>query len=274
MKALFSSRRRVLLAMLVLWLLLDVARSIYVRVGFEHASSIWTPDPKQYAEAPWPPSANVPASATPGQKVYLENCAICHGPDGRGNGPSAPSMIPRPRDFTAGAFKYKTTPAGAPPSDADLERVIADGLHASGMPYWRDVLGADELRAVTAYVKTFSASFAQPAPSAIAVPARVAADAASVARGKALYASAGCAGCHGSDLRGGQLLQDAKGQPVVSRDLTAPWTFRGGAQPEAIWMRLSAGLTPAPMPSYAESTTAAQRWDLVNYIVASARKAP
>ncbi len=274
MMSLFRSRRGVLLATLVLWLLLDAARSIYVRVGYEHASSIWTPGPKQYAEAMWPPSSTVPASATRGQKVYLENCAICHGPDGRGNGASAPSMIPRPRDFSAGAFKYKTTPAGTPPSDADLEHVIADGLHASGMPYWRDVLNADDVRAVTAYVKTFSPSFARPAPAAIIVPPRVAPDAASVARGKALYASAGCVGCHGSDLRGGQWLQDAKGQPVVSRDLTAPWTFRGGAEPAAIWMRLTTGLAPAPMPAYGESTTAAERWDLVNYIVASARKAP
>jgi hypothetical protein len=34
-------------------------------------------------------------------------------------------MIPRPRDFTAGMFKYKTTPEGAPPSDD--ERMDAVG---------------------------------------------------------------------------------------------------------------------------------------------------
>ncbi len=272
MKSVLGSRRRVVWLTLALLLLLDAARSIYVRIGFEHASSIWTPG--HYAEMAWPPSANVPADAPRGRKVYLENCAFCHGPDGRGNGPSAPSMIPRPRDFTAGAFKYKSTAAGAPPSDADLARVIADGLHASAMPYWRDVLSAGDLRAVADYVKTFSPSFAQAAPAAIAVPPRVAPDDASVARGKALYASNGCAGCHGSDLRGGMLLQDAKGQPVISRDLGAPWTFRGGAAPEAIWMRLTTGLAPAPMPSYADKTSADERWDLVNYILASARKAP
>jgi cytochrome c553 len=42
--------------------------------------------------------------------IYIEKCAFCHGPDGHGNGASAPSMIPRPRDFTTGMFEYKTTP--------------------------------------------------------------------------------------------------------------------------------------------------------------------
>ncbi len=96
----------------------------------------------------------------------------------------------------------------------------------------------------------------------------------SVARGKSLYASAGCNACHGDDLRGGKALEDAKGYPVVSRDLTAPWTFRGGAAPEQIWLRLTTGLAPGPMPPYAETLDASQRWDLVNYIVASQRIAP
>jgi hypothetical protein len=27
-------------------------------------------------------------------------------------------------------------------------------------------------------------------------------------------------------------MQDAKGDPVITRDLTAPWTFRGGSEPK------------------------------------------
>jgi hypothetical protein len=45
-------------------------------------------------------------------------------------------MIPRPRDFTLGFFKYKSTPPGEPPTDDDLERVVAEGLQASAMPYF------------------------------------------------------------------------------------------------------------------------------------------
>ena len=71
---------------------------------------VWRPDPQTYADMTWPPATNVPAGATPAHRLYVENCAFCHGPDGRGNGASAPSMIPRPRDFTEGLFKYKSTP--------------------------------------------------------------------------------------------------------------------------------------------------------------------
>jgi hypothetical protein len=57
--------------------------------------------------------------------------------------------------------------------------------------------------------------------------------------------------CHGADAAGGVTLADTKGYPVISRDLTAPWTFRGGSAPEQIWLRLTTGLAPGPMPSFA-----------------------
>ncbi|MGH2361229.1 MAG: c-type cytochrome, partial [bacterium] len=69
---------------------------------------VWQPDPTVYADLSWPPGSDVPASAPLGQRVYAQRCAVCHGPNGRGNGPAAPSMIPRPRDFTRGEFKYST----------------------------------------------------------------------------------------------------------------------------------------------------------------------
>lgn len=267
------SRTRVVLVTLLLWLLLDIARTIHVRVGYDEPTAMWSPDPKGYVEIVWPPAAAIPADALLGQTVYLANCVTCHGPDGRGNGASAPSMIPRPRDFTLGQFKYKSTAAGQAPSDADLYGMIADGLHASSMPAWRDVLNEAEIRAVAAYVKALAPGFGE-ARTPIAVTPRIKPDAASIGRGKALYAKSGCAACHGEDLRGGLEQKDAKGYPVVSRDLTAPWTFRGGAEPAQIWLRLTTGLAPAPMPAYAQTTTTEERWDIVNFLLSRARKAP
>ena len=43
---------------------------------------------------------------------------------------------------------------------------------------------------------------------------------------------------------------------------------------EQIWLRLTTGLAPGPMPSYAETLDASRRWDVANYIVASQRVAP
>src|SRR3989449_2610821 len=101
--------------------------------------------------------------------------------------------------------------------------VVANGLPASAMPYWRDILDSVETRAVVAYVKSMSRGFERPAPAPLAVPPRAAPTAASITRGRALFTTKGCIACHGSDGRARVVQKDAKGYPVVSRDLTAPW---------------------------------------------------
>src|SRR5437899_11183740 len=142
------------------------------------------------------------------------------------------------------------------------------------MPYWRDILDSVETRAVVAYVKSMSRGFERPAPAPLAVPPRTVPSAASVARGRSLFTAKGCVAWHGPDGRARLVLKDAKGCPVVSRDVSAPWTFRGGSEPEQIWLRLTTGLAPGPMPSFAATTTAAELWDLVNYVVSLARFPP
>src|SRR3989454_3955447 len=156
MSWLLASRRRVFFAALGLLLVLDVGRSTLARLGYAHPTAMWQPDPAVYADLTWPPGADLAADVPLGRRVYAQRCAVCHGPDGRGNGPAAPSLIPRPRDFTLGQFKYKSTAAGQPPTEADLMHVVANGLAASAMPYWRDILDSVETRAVVAYVKSMS----------------------------------------------------------------------------------------------------------------------
>src|SRR5271166_4653351 len=180
---LVRSRAGVVLMALAVILLLDLGRSILVRQALTEPVAIWKPDPAVYADTPWPPSAGAPADAAPGVKLYFEHCAICHGPDGRGNGPAAPSMIPRPRDFTQGAYKYKSTAAWAPPSDDDLYAAIADGLAASGMPGWKDILRPDDIRGLVGAIKAMAPAFAR-GGSPLAVPPRPAPTEESVARGK------------------------------------------------------------------------------------------
>src|SRR5437870_8992847 len=156
MSWLLASRRRGFFAALGLLLVLDVGRSILGRLGYAHPTATWQPDPAVYADLTWPPGADLAADVPLGRRVYAQRCAVCHGPDGRGNGPAAPSLMPRPRDFTLGQFKYKSTAAGQPPTEADLMHVVANGLAASAMPYWRDILDSVETRAVVAYVKSMT----------------------------------------------------------------------------------------------------------------------
>src|SRR5207245_10987128 len=88
MSRLLASRRRVFFAALGLLLVLDVGRSILGRLGYAHPTATWQPDPAVYADLTWPPGADLAADVPLGRRVYAQRCAVCHGPDGRGNGRS------------------------------------------------------------------------------------------------------------------------------------------------------------------------------------------
>lgn len=270
----FSSRKRVVIVMGVLLLFLDIGRSIYARVGYSSPNEIWQPDQKLYADMTWPPGADLPKNTSLGKRIFIRHCAVCHGPDGRGNGPAAPSMIPRPRDFTLGMFTYKSTLEDQPPTDNDLVQIINNGLQASAMPYWRDILTENETRAVVNYIKNLSGIFKGPAPIPIPIPPRAPSDTGSIKPGKNLYESEGCSECHGDDLRGGITLEDSKGHILRSRDLTAPWTFRVGSNAKQIWLRITTGLSPGAMSSFADDISPANRWDVVNYILSKSHIPP
>jgi len=242
-------------------------------LALEFPSAEYRPDPSRYADLTWPPGAHLDPATAPGPRVYAQRCAVCHGPDGKGNGPAAPSMYPRPRDFSSGLFKYKSTAAANPPTDEDLLRTVRDGLTASAMPYFSGVLSDHELTAVVEQVKSFSTVWAG-AARPIEAPSPVPASPESVARGKTLYASQGCGACHGESGHGGQAFDDGSDHLVFARDLTAPWTFRGGSRAEDIWLRLTTGIKPGPMPAYADPLSAAARWDLANFVLSLSRKPP
>jgi mono/diheme cytochrome c family protein len=58
--------------------------------------------------------------------VYRERCAACHGDGGRGDGPSARSLRPPPRDFANPRWQEER-------SDEQLRAVIVDGGAAIGL---------------------------------------------------------------------------------------------------------------------------------------------
>src|SRR5436309_6223419 len=106
-------------------------------------------------------ASRLPAQdTTRGKVVYVKWCAGCHGDDGAGDGPAAAYMLPRPRNFTVGLYKVRTTASGQLPTDADLLRAIDNGLPGSAMPGWKGRLSDTERRNVMAYIKTFSSFFA------------------------------------------------------------------------------------------------------------------
>ncbi|MEK7803108.1 MAG: c-type cytochrome [Deltaproteobacteria bacterium] len=77
--------------------------------------------------------AKSPEAVEKGELVYYKRCSFCHGLTGAGNGPAADQLIPRPRDFTMGLYKFRTTNSGELPTDEDLFRVISRGIPGTAM---------------------------------------------------------------------------------------------------------------------------------------------
>ncbi len=87
--------------------------------------------------------------------LYREHCAHCHGLTGDGAGPTAAFLNPYPRDFRLGKFKFKSTRMYRPPTDADLRRILENGIPGTAMPSFR-LLDDEELNALVDYVKYLS----------------------------------------------------------------------------------------------------------------------
>lgn len=88
-----------------------------------------------------------------GKKLFTQFCASCHGTSGKGDGPAAAALNPKPRDFTDKALMSQKT-------DERLFNVIKNGGAANGlsplMAPWGSVLKDDQIRDVIAYIRTFA----------------------------------------------------------------------------------------------------------------------
>ncbi len=211
-----------------------------------------------------------------GRELYDRWCAACHGFEGDGHGPAATWMLPRPRDFTRGVYQIRTTAGGELPTDADLMRMIDEGMPGTSMPGWADALSRRDREALVAYLKSFYAgfeSFGPPTPLDFGRAPR--ANDERIAEGRDFYDRVECWQCHGRSGRGegssAPTLEDDWGYPIRAVDLTKNWRFNGGGSVEEIYRRLRTGLDGTPMPSFsdlidADFMTEEQLWNLAHYV--------
>src|SRR4030095_508246 len=98
-------------------------------------------------------AGGVSGDVAAGKAKFEQNCAVCHGTSGKGDGPGAAALNPKPRDYTNAAY-MKTR------SDDQLRKVIKEGGAASGfsavMPPWGGTLSDQDITNVIAYIRTFS----------------------------------------------------------------------------------------------------------------------
>lgn len=69
----------------------------------------------------------IPAAAqAEADTVWQQRCSTCHGPGGKGDGPAAAALTPKPRDFTSADWQKSVT-------DEHIEKVIVEGGQAVGL---------------------------------------------------------------------------------------------------------------------------------------------
>ena len=217
------------------------------------------------------PDIGTEAQRESGKTLYLKYCVQCHGEKGDGNGYATPHLLPRPRDFTSGKFKVRTTPSGALPTHQDLVNIIRRGMPYTSMPAWPN-LTDQEVSDLAYFTKTFSPDFAvaENVPKPMELPSAPASTNETIELGKKLYEENGCLKCHGALGRGdgpsASTLADDLGHPIRAANLTQPWTFRGGPSREDIFRTMTTGLNGTPMPSFADALTPEQRWAITDFI--------
>jgi DMSO reductase family type II enzyme heme b subunit len=224
-----------------------------------------------------------------GAEIYLFRCAVCHGEEGDGDGIAAEFLYPKPRDFTNGIFKYKTSPGELPARDEDLFNTIKYGLTGTSMPAWKTLLTDEQINRLIPVIKRFDMfgiwlpeeadededfdeegryikndfkriTEIEPTETQTDYPY----SAESIVLGKIAFEKT-CRQCHGNTGRGnitsGKRLADDWQYRLWPRDLTKPWTWRvshvSGLDEKSraetirqIYTLLSIGIPGTPMPAH------------------------
>jgi len=212
-----------------------------------------------------------------GQKVYLEQCAMCHGIRGDGKGFLAAGFDVKPRDFQRGLYRFRSTAAGELPAIEDIEQRVRLGVKDSTMPAWGEFLTDAQIKAVSRYLVVFSPRFvtawkAGKKPTVLPVSKPPADLGALAARGAGVWKKLECAKCHGKlglgDGPSAASLKDDWGHAIRATDLTYKWSFKNGARPEDMYRTFISGLDGTPMPAYAGPLPdETDRWALVAFVL-------
>jgi len=204
---------------------------------------------------------------------YRRYCAGCHGDLGDGNGENAVWLDPKPRNFTLATFKCRSTPTGTLPTDEDLFNTIARGLTNSNMPIW-NTFTKQQRADLVAYIKTFSPRWEkEKAGDPIKIPAEPPITIESISHGKALFTKLECWKCHGPQGKGdgpsSATLTDSQDQPIRPYNFAAgkdDSRFKCGSTNQDIYKIFMTGVDGTPMPSFADTISQNDAWDLVHFL--------
>jgi copper transport protein len=84
-----------------------------------------------------------------GEFYYQQQCAVCHGEGGRGDGPAGLALSPRPADFGDGHLNIHP--------DGDLYYWIRNGIDGTAMPAFGEQLSSEDTWHLVNYLRRLSA---------------------------------------------------------------------------------------------------------------------
>jgi mono/diheme cytochrome c family protein len=109
----------------------------------------WTPQDRWDVVAVLWSFRTTPERLDLGRRLFLKNCAACHGERGASDGPGGTRQPKKPADFTDARRMLAGT------SGLYTAKIRRGGM-GTGMPYWGSIFAEGELAALVSYVWTFS----------------------------------------------------------------------------------------------------------------------
>ena len=90
------------------------------------------------------PLAGDKAALAEAKKLYTTNCAPCHGERGKGDGPAAQALNPKPADHSSATIQSE--------SDGSLFWKLSEGRNP--MPAYKNVFNEQQRWALVSYIRT------------------------------------------------------------------------------------------------------------------------
>lgn len=118
-----------------------------VTVGLVALGAVLVPGAVQASAAAAGSRALAPAAQQSPKSIFQSTCSVCHGAEGKGNGPAGMALKPRPANFTDPAF-WKTH------TDSQLVDSITGGI--GSMPAFGGAYDQATIRGLVKYLHVLS----------------------------------------------------------------------------------------------------------------------
>lgn len=220
-------------------------------------------DPVGREPGPYPPGQKLtnpiepsPQSLKAGKAVYVRDCRVCHGEDGRGHTEMVEFLLELPPDLLDGKWKYGS-------SDGEIFTIIRDGT-ATDMIGFGEKLNDQRMWHLVNYIRSLAPKSEDeehnlPVQEVLENPFDL--DAASVRAGKAVYLR-DCRVCHGEDGRGHtEMVEFLAVKP--SNLIDEEWTY--GSEDADLYRVIRDG-TDTEMEGFGDKLSVERMWHVVNYL--------